>query len=65
MNVAVVWFVGLFGLVRIVVSGATVSTIQVCEAGVGSTFPAGSTARTWNVCEPSARLKYPFPGQAP
>jgi hypothetical protein len=37
-----------------VVSGATVSTVQVREAGVGSMLPATSFARTSNVCEPSA-----------
>ena len=31
------------------------STVQVKEAGVGSVLPAVSMARTWNVCEPSAR----------
>ncbi len=39
----------------IVVSGAAVSTVQVREAGVASTLPAGSVARTWNVCAPCAR----------
>lgn len=31
--------------------GATVSTVQVKLAGVGSTLPAGSVARTIKVCE--------------
>ena len=43
------------GPVAIVVSGATVSTVQVREAGEASTLPAVSVARTWNVCEPCAR----------
>ena len=25
-------------------------TVHVCEAGMGSVFPAESVARTWNVC---------------
>jgi hypothetical protein len=33
----------------IVVSGAIVSTVQVRLAGVGSTLPAESVARTWKV----------------
>jgi hypothetical protein len=32
--------------------------VQVCAAGVGSTFPAWSTARTSNVCEPAPRPAY-------
>ena len=39
----------------IVVSGASRSSIQVYVAGLGSTLPAKSIARTWNVCEPCAR----------
>jgi hypothetical protein len=31
-----------------------VSTVKLREAGVASTFPAGSVARTSNVCAPSA-----------
>ena len=37
------------------VSGATVSTVHVRVAGVGSRLPAGSRAWTANVCEPCAR----------
>ena len=37
-----------------VVSGATVSIVNVRDAGVGSTFPAASRARTSNVYVPSA-----------
>ncbi len=33
-----------------VTAGSVVSTVQVALAGVGSTLPAGSTARTWKVC---------------
>ena len=44
----------------IVVSGATVSTVQVAAAGVGSRLPAASVARTVNVCGPWARLEYDF-----
>ena len=42
-----------FGPLSITVSGATVSTAQVTLAGLASTFPAASIARTSNVCEPS------------
>ncbi len=44
----------------IVVSGATVSTVQVAEAGVGSGLPAASVAVTVTVCGPWARLEYDF-----
>jgi hypothetical protein len=39
----------------IVVSGATVSIVHVTLAGVASTLPDESVARTRKVCEPSAR----------
>ncbi len=42
----------------IVVFGAAVSTVKVREAGVGSTLPAVSRARTSNVCAPCARFVY-------
>ena len=42
------------GPLSIVVCGAAVSTVKAREAGVGSTLPAGSVARTSNVCAPSA-----------
>lgn len=42
------------GPLVMVVSGRTVSMVHVYEAGVASTLPAGSMARTWKVCEPSA-----------
>src|SRR5688572_8423652 len=38
------------------IAGATVSIVQVKEAGVGSTLPAPSIARTSNVWLPSAKL---------
>src|SRR5438552_18548192 len=37
------------------VSGGVVSTVHVRVAGVGSTLPAASTARTMKACWPSAR----------
>jgi hypothetical protein len=46
---------GLGGLAVIVVSGPVASTTQVKLAGVGSTLPAASIARTWKVCAPSLR----------
>ena len=38
----------------IVVSGGVMSRVKLCVAGVGSTFPAASVARTLNVWSPSA-----------
>jgi hypothetical protein len=38
----------------VVDTGAEV-TVQVCVSGDSSSFPAGSTARTANVCVPTAR----------
>jgi hypothetical protein len=46
--------VGLSGLPRIVVSGATVSTVQV-KVSAALRLPAASIARTSNLCAPSAR----------
>jgi hypothetical protein len=44
------------GEALMVVSGAVVSTIvQTQAAGVGSTLPEASTARTSNVCRPALR----------
>ncbi len=54
MNVAVVWFVGLAGLVRMVTFGASLSRVKVRDSGVGSVLPTGSRARTEKVCCPSA-----------
>ena len=47
--------VGPVGPDVIVVSGAVVSTVNVRVAGVASTLPAASIARTANVCSPAAR----------
>jgi hypothetical protein len=38
----------------IVVSGCTLSTVHVWAAGLSSTFPTASAARTLNVCTPAA-----------
>ena len=46
---------GRSGPASIVVCGATVSTVHANAAGVGSTLPAASVARTWKVWLPSAR----------
>ena len=43
---AVVWLVGLNGMLSRSVSGGAVSTDQLNCAGVGSTLPAASLART-------------------
>ncbi len=43
-----------------VVSGATVSTVHVREAGDGSSLPATSRALTVNVCGPRPRPVYVF-----
>jgi hypothetical protein len=51
--VAVVRAAGCEG--PMLVSGGVASIVQAYESGVPSRFPAGSTARTWNVCAPSAR----------
>src|SRR5918996_771903 len=45
---------GSDGVASSVVSGAVVSTVQACEAGVGSGLPAASVARTAKVWPPSA-----------
>ena len=52
--VAIVSAAGKLGPIE--VSGGVASIAHVYDAGLGSGFAAGSTARTWNVCEPSARL---------
>ena len=49
VNDGVVAFVGPVGPPVIVVSGATVSTVNERVAGVASTLPAASGARTENV----------------
>jgi hypothetical protein len=58
LKLAAVEFVGFEGFAVIVVSGGVRSTVHVKTAGVGSVFPAGSVARTWNVWLPSTRLEY-------
>ncbi|MFP2964290.1 hypothetical protein ACLEPN_42955 [Myxococcus sp. 1LA] len=57
-NVAVVAFVTAAGPLTMVVSGAVASTVHVRVAGVGSTLPAASTARTARVCSPSSSPVY-------
>jgi hypothetical protein len=52
-NVAPVEVVVPDGPELIVVSGAVRSIVHVFEAGVASTFPAASMARTWNVWLPA------------
>ena len=54
MKLGVLSELGSSGLATIAVSGATVSTVQVREAGVGS-GPSALLAVTVNVCEPCAR----------
>ncbi len=55
VNVALVSVVSEFGPESIDVSGAETSiTVQLRVAGVGSTLPASSTARTANVCAPAS-----------
>jgi len=44
----------------IVVSGDMLSIVQVNDAGVGSTFPIVSIARTWNVWLPCVNDEYNF-----
>ena len=60
MNDALLLFDGFDGLLSMVVSGGVVSggtvlITQVKPAGVGSTLPATSMARTWKVWLPSLR----------
>jgi hypothetical protein len=54
-NVAVVVETVPLGPLVIEVLGATVSTVHVSVAGVASTLPEPSFARTENVCEPLVR----------
>ena len=51
VNVALVLLTEPVGPAVIVVSGATVSTVHVREAGEASVLPAASVARTWKVCD--------------
>ena len=55
VNAGVVSLVDPNGPLSIAVCGAAVSTVKLRDAGVGSTLPAGSVARTSKVWEPSAR----------
>src|SRR5258706_10697200 len=55
VKVALVELVAAAGCPVMVVSGATVSTVHENVAGVGSTLPAESVARTWKVWPPCAR----------
>ena len=58
VNCAVVSVVVAGGPDVIVVCGGVVSTDHEAEAGVASTLPAVSFARTANVCAPSASAEY-------
>ena len=55
-KVGVLSAVGPEGPAVMFVSGSTVSTVKVCDAGVGSGLPTASRARTSKVWEPSLRL---------
>ena len=57
VNVAVATPIVPVGPESIVVFGAAVSTVNVRVAGVASTLPAASVARTANVCSPAARAE--------
>ena len=57
-NVAVLALLLPEGPLVMLVSGATVSTVQLNEAGVGSVLPVESVAFTWKVCDPCARPVY-------
>jgi hypothetical protein len=59
-NAALAEAVSAGGFEVIVVFGATASTVHVWTAGVASTLPAGSIARTRNVWEPLVRPLYGF-----
>src|SRR5919109_1974541 len=54
--VAVVSDAGALGPIEVL--GGVASIVQAYEAGLGSWFPAGSTARAWKVCAPSASPEY-------
>ena len=56
VNCGVVTLIVPVGPDSIVVSGAAVSIVNIREAGVGSTLPAASVARTVNACVPSASV---------
>ncbi len=54
LKLALVLFVVAGGFAVIVVSGAVVSMVHVKLAGVASTLPSVSMARTWKVWLPAA-----------
>ena len=60
LKLGVVELEGFEGLAVMVVFGAVRSIVHVYVAGVESTFPAGSTARTRNVWLPSVSAVYVF-----
>ena len=55
LKLALVLLVADGGAAVMLVSGATVSTVQEKLAGVGSVLPAASVARTWKVWLPEAK----------
>ena len=55
LNAPVVELDTVGGAAVMVVSGALASTVHVRKAGEASTLPTASVARTFSVCEPSAR----------
>ena len=55
LKVGVASLVSPEGPESIVVSGSVASTVKPWESGLGSGFPAASTALTWKVWKPSAR----------
>ena len=62
VKVALVLLTEPVGPAVMVVSGATVSTVHVREAGEASVLPAASVARTWKVCD--ALREAGVPGRA-
>jgi hypothetical protein len=56
-NVTIVLLSAAGGAIVSIVVGATVSIIHTCSAGVLSSSPLPSFARTANVCEPSLKLR--------
>jgi hypothetical protein len=58
LKLALVLEVWAGGAAVIVVCGAVVSIVQLCTAGLPSTFPAASIARTRKLCDPAASPAY-------
>ena len=56
-NVASLAVVGSAGPEVIVTTGGPVR-VQLYTAGLASTLPSGSTARTWNSCDPKVTSSY-------